>query len=91
MGVASKKVKKLTIPATITIQGKKYTVTEIGSKAFSGCKNLKQVTIKSKKITKIGKNAFKNVSKKAVVKVPKSKKKVYKKLLKKAGYKGKVK
>lgn len=91
VGVTSKKVKKLTIPATITIQGKKYTVTAIGSKAFSGCKNLKQVTIKSKKITKIGKNAFQNGNKKAVVKVPKSKKKVYKKLLKKAGYKGKVK
>lgn len=94
VGVTSKKVKKvktITIPATITIQGKKYTVTAIGSKAFSGCKNLKQVKIKSKKITKIGKNAFKNVSKKVVTKVPKSKKKAYKKLLKKAGYKGKVK
>lgn len=91
VGVTSKKVKKLTIPAAITIQGKKYTVTAIGSKAFSGCKNLKQVTIKSKKITKIGKNAFQNVSKKAVIKVPKSKKKAYKKLLKKVGYKGKVK
>ena len=94
VGVTSEKVKKiktLTIPATVTIQGKKYTVTTIGSKAFSGCKNLKQVTIKSKKITKIGKNAFKNVNKKIVIKTPKSKKKAYKKLLKKAGYKGKVK
>lgn len=91
VGVVSKKVKKITIPAKVTIQGKKYMVTAIGSQAFSGCKNLKQVTIKSKKITKIGNNAFKNGNKKAVVKVPKSKKKLYKKLLKKAGFKGKVK
>ena len=91
MGVVSKKVKKITIPAKVMIRGKKYAVTAIGSHAFSGCKNLKQVTIKSKKITKIDKNAFINVNKKIVIKTPKSKKKVYKKLLKKAGYKGKVK
>ena len=67
------------------------TVTTIGKNAFSGAKKLKKITIQGTAITSIGKNAFKNVNKKAVVKVPKSKKKAYKKLLKKAGYKGKVK
>ena len=68
-------------------------IVKIGKNAFYGCKNLTSITIKSSRLTlkNIGKNAFKNVSKKAVVKVPKSKKKAYKKLLKKAGYKGKVK
>jgi hypothetical protein len=76
------KLKKVTIPAKTT---------SIGKNAFSGCKSLKTITIKSKKITKIGKNAFKGLSSKATIKVPKSKKKAYKKLLKKAGYKGKIK
>lgn len=90
-GITNQKAKKVTIPATVKIKGKKYTVTAIEKNVFSGCKSLKQITVKSTKITKIGKNAFKNGNKKAVIKVPKSKKKAYKKLLKKAGYKGKVK
>ena len=63
----------------------------IGKNAFSGCKKLKTVTIKSTNITKIGNNAFKNVPKTAVIKVPKNKVKAYSKTLKKAGFKGKVK
>lgn len=59
-------------------------VTSIGAKAFNGCKKLKKVTIKSKNLKKIGKNAFTKVAKKITFKVPKSKKKAYKKLLKKA-------
>ncbi|MDD7404036.1 MAG: leucine-rich repeat domain-containing protein [Butyribacter sp.] len=66
-------------------------VTELGSNSFSGCKKLGKITITSTKIKKIGKNAFKGISKKSVIKVPKSKKAAYKKLLKKAGYKGTVK
>ncbi len=56
-------------------------VTKIESGAFSGCKNLKSITIKSTKITKIGKNAFKGISSEATIKVPKSKKADYTKLL----------
>ena len=33
------------IPSTVTYNGKQYTVTSIGSKAFSGCTRLKKVTI----------------------------------------------
>ena len=48
-------------------------------------------TIKSKKINTIGKNAFKNINKKATVKVPKAQKKKYAKLLNKAKLSKKVK
>lgn len=62
----------------------------IGKTAFSKDKKLKNVTIKSTKLTKIGKNAFKGIHKKAVFKLPKSKLKAYKKLIKKAGAGSKV-
>ncbi len=69
-----KKLKKVTI-------GKN--VTTIGSKAFYQCKKLKNITIKSKKLKKVSKTAFLKIHKKAVVKVPKGKKKAYRKKIKK--------
>lgn len=60
-------------------------VTTIGKKAFAGCKKLKKITIKSKKLRSVGKKAFKGISKNAVIKVPKAKKKAYTKLLKNKG------
>ena len=60
-------------------------VTKIGAKAFYKCKKLKKITIKGKKLKSVGKNAFKKIHAKAVIKVPKSKLKGYKKLLKKKG------
>lgn len=71
------------IKVTISGNGLK----KIGAKAFSGCKKLKNITIKSKKLKAVGKNAFKNIHAKAVIKVPKAKYKVYKKLLAKKGQK----
>ena len=64
---------------------KKGTVAVIGAKAFSGCKKLKKITVKSKTIKKVGKNAFENIHKKCVIKVPASKLKKYKKLMNKKG------
>ena len=74
----NKKLTKVTISSNIT---------KIGSKSFSGCKNLKTITIKSTKLTKksFGKNAFKGISKKATITVPKKQYKNYKKWLKAAG------
>ena len=62
-------------------------VKKIGSNAFSGCKKLKTLTIKSKKLTSSGlaKKAFAGITKKPKVVVPKSKLKTYKKLFKKKG------
>ena len=66
-------------------------VEKIGNDAFHGCTKLKNITINSEKITSFGKNTFENVPKSARIKVPASVKKAYKKKLKKAGFKGKVK
>lgn len=62
-------------------------IKKIGKNAFAGCKSVKQITIKSQKLTgkSVGSNAFKGISKKAVIKVPKKQMNTYKKWLKKAG------
>lgn len=74
----NKKLIKITIGSNIS---------KIGKNAFSGCTSLKKITIKTTKLTssKIGKNAFKGINKKAVIKVPKSKVKAYKKIIKARG------
>lgn len=79
---ANKKLKQVTIGTNVK---------SIGKNAFSGCKKLSKVTIKSKSLTKVGKNFCKNAAKKCTVKVPKKQMKAYKKLLKKAGFKKTVK
>ena len=84
----NKKCKKITVPKVVKIAGVKFKVTAIGNNAFKNCKKLKTITIKSTTIKKVGKNAIKGINKKAVIKVPKSKKKAYKKLFKsKTGFK----
>lgn len=76
---------KVNKKVTQVIIGKNVTV--IASKAFYKKKTLKSIKFKSAKITKIGKNAFKGINKKAVFRVPKKAKKKYKsKLNKKTGY-----
>lgn len=57
-------------------------VNKIGINAFWGCKYLKKVTFKGTKVKSIGTSAFEGVSKKIVVKAPKSKLKAYKKMIK---------
>ncbi len=70
----NKKVKKVIIGANVK---------SIGSKAFFKCKNLKNIILKTKILTKVGAKAIKGINKKAVIKCPKGKKKIYKKLFKK--------
>ena len=48
-GYTNKKKKKVTIPESITVQGVEYDVTSIGEKAFSNCKKLTLLEIKTKK------------------------------------------
>lgn len=102
----SKKVKTVTIPSTITVNGvsckvtsitanafkgqkklKKVTigtnVTTIGKKAFFKCSSLKKITVKSKVLKKVGAKAFSKINSSAKIKVPKNKKKAYKKVFKK--------
>ena len=77
-----KKLEKVTIGTNVS---------RIGKNAFSGDGKLKSIQIKSKKLTSVGKKALKNISAKAVIKVPKSKKKAYTSLLKGKGQKKSVK
>ena len=60
-------------------------VTGIGSKAFYGCKNLKKIIITSKKLKTVGVNAFGGIAKKASIRVPRSRYKAYKKILRSKG------
>ena len=99
----TKKIKKIVIGSNITSIGKNAfagctsltsitigkNVTKIGKNAFTGCKKLKSITIKTKKLTTktVKKGAFNGISKKVVVKVPKSRYKTYKKLLPAKGLK----
>ena len=53
----NKKVKSITIPAKVTMDGIRYKVTAIGTKAFNGSKKLAKVTI-GISIKKISNNAF---------------------------------
>ena len=57
----------------------------IGASAFAKCSNLRTITIKTTSLTKksIGKKAFHGIAKKAKFKLPSSKKRLYKKWVKK--------
>ena len=81
VGLSNKKKKSITIPKSIKIKGKKYLVTEIGTKAFAGCKKLKLVKIKSKSLF-VRNKTFKSLPKKAKIKVPKSGLRHYKSVIK---------
>ena len=73
---------------TVTIPAK---VTKIGKQAFCGCKRLKTIKLNTKKLVSknVGNKVFAKIDPKAVVKVPASCLKSYKKLLQKKGINGK--
>lgn len=79
-----KNLKKITIGKHIS---------KIGAKAFYNCNRLAKITVKTKNLTgkKVGSKAFQGIYKKAVMKVPKNKRKAYKKLLRARGCGNKVK
>ena len=61
----------LNIPATVTINGKEYSVTSIGNDAFSYCSDLQSVTIPNS-VTSIGDCAFWDCSNLQSVTIPNS-------------------
>lgn len=79
----NKKLSKVTIGANIK---------KIGKNAFLNCSNLKNIVIKTKKLTAktVGKNAFKGINKKAIIKVPGSKIQAYSKIIKTKGATGRI-
>ncbi len=74
----NKKIRKVVIPSSIE---------KIGKQAFYGCKNLKNITVKTTKLTKkrVGSKAFFGIHAKTVIKVPKKKLSAYRKMLKARG------
>ena len=83
-GIAKNAFRKNTKLTKVVLGGN---LAKVGANAFSGCKNLKTIRIASTSLTKksVGKNAFKGIHKKAVIKVPKKKLKAYQKFLKGKG------
>lgn len=77
-----KKLTKLVIPAKVKT---------IGKEAFSKDSRLKTIQIQSTVLKKVGKKALSGIHKKATIKVPSKKLKVYQKLLKKKGQASSVK
>ena len=88
VGIESEAFSYMTTLKKITIGAN---VKSIGKKAFANCKKLKTIEIKSKKIVKVGANAFKNISGSAKIYVPKKKYGAYKALFRKKGQKSSVK
>lgn len=88
--IGTKAFYKCTALKTITIPSK---VTKIGKQTFYGCKNLKKITIKTTKLSKktVGSKAFAGIYKKATIKVPKSRQKTYKSMLRARGVGSKAK
>ncbi len=85
-------IKEIVIPANVTKFYKKsrYSYKRLYP-LFKNCKNLRKVTIKSRKIKSIHRHALRYVNKKTTICVPKSKLKTYKKMFRKAGLSKKVK
>ena len=79
-----KQVKAVEIPGKVYHKGTSYKVTGIEANAFVKCRKLKRVTIKSKTLKYIGKNAFRKGKNKPVIKMPKKQYKRYCRLLKKS-------
>ena len=76
--------KRVIVPATVTLNGKKYAVTSIAKGAFRGS-SAKTIVVKTKKLTKKGvKGCFKGSTQLKKVKVPKSKLVAYKRIFNKS-------
>jgi len=79
-----KRLSKLTIPSNVS---------KIGKQAFAECDKLKNLVFKTKALTagRMGANVFHGIPQSAIVKVPKAKRAVYKKLFRKKGLNKKIK
>ena len=57
IGSKKKTIKKIAVPDTVKLNGKRYQVTEVGASAFKNCKKAASVKV-GKNVLIIGKNAF---------------------------------
>ena len=95
----AKKIEEINIPEGITSIGTyafldcadlrearlPESVQKIKRYAFAGCKKLRKITVKTKTLRMVGKNALRGISSRAVVKVPKKSLKRYQKLFRNKG------
>ena len=82
---AFKKYKNLKTVKTNTVLKK------IGNNAFANCAKLSKITISSKKLESVGKNALKGINNNAVIEVPSSSSQTYNQLLSSKGQTSSVK
>ena len=91
------KLKKITLPKNVTTIKKgmpycgKDKVFAVNNDFDLPTKDLRLIEIKSKKVKSIAKDSFSGLSSKVVIKVPKSRKKKYTRMLRKSGLEKKVK
>ena len=91
------KLKKITLPKNVTTIKKgmpyrgKDKVFAVNNDSELPTKDLRLIEIKSKKVKSIAKGSFSGLSSKVVIKVPKSRKRKYTKMLRKSGLEKKVK
>lgn len=100
----NQKIRNVTIGANVEVIGKSAFagctrllkvvigsgVKKIKANAFLNCKKLKNITVKSFCLKSVGKKALKNIKARAVIRVPKKKLRMYKKLFKGKGQSKKV-
>ena len=84
-GVKNKKSKSILIPAKVKYAGVSYRISKIGKNAFKNCKKVKLIEFKTVDLKNAGKNCFKGINNKAVIKGPAKKLKANKKLFKSKG------
>ncbi len=91
------KLKKITLPKNVTTIKKgmpycgKDKVFAVNNDSELPTKDLRLIEIKSKKVKSIAKDSFSGLSSKVVIKVPKSRKKKYTRILRESGLEKKVK
>lgn len=73
---ATKYTGEVVIPSSVTVNDSTFTVTAIGALAFSGCNNLKAVTIPNT-VTEIGNMAFNKCNSLTSIVIPNSVKHIY--------------
>lgn len=91
IGTTKKTMTSVTIPLSLKKGYSTYRVTAIGKNAFLDCRKLQTITVNTKSLVSVGKNAWKNIHPKAKIKVPEKYLKTYQKLFKNKGQGKKVK
>ncbi len=80
IGIVTKNKQHIILPKYVTFQKKKYHIVAISNKCFCSNEKLCKITLKTTTLKRIGKTIFSTATKKIIIRVPKKKKRYYKKL-----------